>query len=103
VNEKIKSIAKKLDGIEYPRGVFSISSEIRSDAHDENIIIAYGVSDDLLRLEGKVNEEFKKDIPNTIFDEDPILVTNHLTTIKIRIGKKKKLNIVNFEDEEGNV
>lgn len=50
-----EDLATKLNGREYP---FKITNDEIEAAKESNLIIAYGESDDLLELQGAINEEF---------------------------------------------
>lgn len=54
MNEKIKSIAKKLNGIERS----GIPGEIQMEARESGLIIAYGASDDCFEMRGFICEEW---------------------------------------------
>lgn len=49
-----KELANKLNGIEYP---VEISSEIRTIAEENGLVIVYGASDDLMEFDGAIDEE----------------------------------------------
>lgn len=49
-----KTLADKLHGVEYP---FSLTKEDLTIAKDSGLVVVYGASDDLMELEGAVNDE----------------------------------------------
>ena len=50
----LESIAKELDGMEYP---VRIPKNIQNDAKKHGIVIVYGASDDLMEFEGAIYDE----------------------------------------------
>lgn len=49
-----EELAKKLDGIEYRK---DISSELIAEAIEYDLVIVYGLSDDLMEIEGAISDE----------------------------------------------
>lgn len=53
-SEVVKSIAKELDGSEYP---LNIPANVKRDAKSLGIVIVYGGSDDLMEFDGAIYDE----------------------------------------------
>ena len=50
----MKELADKLNGREYGD---EVTEELEQEAKDKNLVIVYGASDDLMELEGAIDEE----------------------------------------------
>ena len=72
----IHSLAKQLDGIEYPP---RISKWLVQEAKDAGLVIVYGASDDLMEFEGAIYDEFGCYGGDTVMlDSKGLLVREHI-------------------------
>lgn len=96
-----EQLAEKLDGIEYGA---AINPDLLKGAKDNGLVIVYGVSDDLMELEGAIEdeggcydgEEFFIDKEGLLADRDQIEDDDELEEWLTRKKRAKKLHALWF-------
>ena|SRR5687768_17270304 len=94
-----EELAKQLDGIEYGA---AIRKDLLKQAKDNGMVIVYGASDDLMELEGAINDEggcyqgeiFRIDKKGLLPDRDQIDDDDELEKWFKRKKKAKELGAV---------
>lgn len=78
-------LAEKLDGAKYRD---EVSAELRHEAQESNLVIVYGLSDDLIEFDGLITEELDR------WEGGPCYINRKMKVSNYYIKKGSKINAI---------